>query len=232
MRSRADRYDWELNHVAGRSDQDVAFYLDALPAAPRRVLELGCGTGRVGLRLAAAGCTVVGLDVDREMLMAARGRGLRSVVCADMRRFRLQATFGVVAIPYNSLQLLDDDGDRVACLRSAFGHLAPRGRLAFETTDFLDGLEGGNTGEVLLAHDSGTELWGELVVQGSWALYRRRFVENGEAVEDEVSLQSLTEGDVRRLVAEAGGTVIRDERHGRATRWVALPSGSDLPGGP
>jgi SAM-dependent methyltransferase len=50
-------------------DEDVGFYLSlSRKLAPRKVLELGCGTGRITLPLAQLGFDVVGLDNQSEML--------------------------------------------------------------------------------------------------------------------------------------------------------------------
>ncbi|MBB4267340.1 class I SAM-dependent DNA methyltransferase [Roseospira visakhapatnamensis] len=50
---------------------------DALPDTASRVLDVGCGTGLVGLELRALGYTHVdGLDLCPEMLQAAAGKGL------------------------------------------------------------------------------------------------------------------------------------------------------------
>jgi 2-polyprenyl-3-methyl-5-hydroxy-6-metoxy-1,4-benzoquinol methylase len=40
----------------------VAFYVDLCRAAKGQVLELGCGTGRILIPAAQAGCTITGLD--------------------------------------------------------------------------------------------------------------------------------------------------------------------------
>ncbi len=52
---------------------DIPFYVD-LVAGAGRVLELGCGTGRLLLPLAEAGSQVVGVDASRAMLARARRR--------------------------------------------------------------------------------------------------------------------------------------------------------------
>jgi SAM-dependent methyltransferase len=52
---------------------DIPFYL-GLAAGAARVLELGCGTGRLLLPLAEAGPRVVGVDASRAMLARARQR--------------------------------------------------------------------------------------------------------------------------------------------------------------
>jgi 2-polyprenyl-3-methyl-5-hydroxy-6-metoxy-1,4-benzoquinol methylase len=46
--------------------------LDAMVSRGARILDAGCGPGRVGAELAARGHTVVGVDVDPELIEAAR----------------------------------------------------------------------------------------------------------------------------------------------------------------
>ena len=144
-----------------------------------------------------------------------------------MRRFAFAARFDVVAIPYNGLQLLLDDADRLACVRCAAAHLAPGGVLALEVTDFLDGVT-----SPWVAHEpigSGTVAGRSVVLHGGLdhdmarrvTRYRRRFVIEGRTIDDDVSLYSFPPGGMEDLFARAGlaGTAWR---HGTAvTRWVA-----------
>jgi trans-aconitate methyltransferase len=46
------------------------------PRVGERILDVGCGEGSLTERIVAAGATVVGVDTSREMVAAARGRGL------------------------------------------------------------------------------------------------------------------------------------------------------------
>jgi len=46
--------------------------LDAIVARGARILDAGCGSGRVGAELAARGHTVVGVDADPELIAAAQ----------------------------------------------------------------------------------------------------------------------------------------------------------------
>ena len=67
--------DYDLEHVG--DTEDVQFFCTLITAlAPKRVLELACGNGRVTLPLAEAGAAhdfdVVGLELVPEMLEAAR----------------------------------------------------------------------------------------------------------------------------------------------------------------
>ncbi len=201
MRSRADLYEWELAHVAGRTHQDLGFYSALAHRSHGPVLELGCGTGRLTVPLGA-----VGIDNDPVMLAAARRRGARRLVCADMRSFALAGRFAVVAIPYNGLQLLVDDDDVLACLRSAASHLGAGGALALEVTDFQAGAVTTSAGPELLGSADGVTLHGAVVHDLSRRVttYHRRFQEDGRARVDHVHLRCLRREELELLLLAAG----------------------------
>src|ERR1035437_3957044 len=70
-----EQYDRE--HLA--DDEDIEFYVSlGRKLRPRKVLELGCGTGRITLPLARIGFDVVGLDSQPEMLHKAEEHRLQS----------------------------------------------------------------------------------------------------------------------------------------------------------
>jgi SAM-dependent methyltransferase len=106
-------YDMEMD---GFRD-DLPFYLRHLPAAGQ-VLEIACGTGRVGKAVAVAGREVTGIDISLAMLQTARRREncRNRYVAMDMRRLAFSTSFDAVIIPYNSLNLLTDRQDIHACL--------------------------------------------------------------------------------------------------------------------
>ncbi len=63
----ADRYDGQRAHppeVSARVGKAIA----AITGPDANILELGVGTGRIALPVAAAGCRVVGIDISMEML--------------------------------------------------------------------------------------------------------------------------------------------------------------------
>jgi SAM-dependent methyltransferase len=68
---------------------------DLVATGPRRVLDVGCGTGKVGRLLAARGCEVLGVEPDPRMAALARTHGLQVEVArfedwdAAGRRFDL-----------------------------------------------------------------------------------------------------------------------------------------------
>lgn len=122
---------------------DVAFYVEEAAQAQGRVLELGCGTGRILLPLARAGSTVVGLDNSRQMLarcrakLAAEPAPVRARVelhDQDARDFDLGTQFSLVIAPFRILQHLTTIDDQLRFLAAVARHLAPDGggRFAFD----------------------------------------------------------------------------------------------------
>ena len=134
----ADLYDWVVPY---RDRSDVAFFVDAARNAGGPVLEIGCGTGRVLLPIARAGVEVVGLDLSQQMLAVCREKlqeespAVQSkvqLITADMRRFDLGRTFGLITLPFRPFQHLITIEEQMSCLRSLRGHLAPDGRLILD----------------------------------------------------------------------------------------------------
>jgi len=131
-------YDWENARTLGR--KDVPFWRDVATNSQGRVLELGCGTGRISLPLARAGVSLVGVDRSAHMLARAvrrvealrrkrRGRGRRvRLIRADIRALPFRpALFSTVLAPYGILQSLVRDSDLMATLVSVAGVLKPGG---------------------------------------------------------------------------------------------------------
>lgn len=133
-RSFADVYDaWYDDAPVGAL---VSFLAERLPVGAR-VLELGVGTGRVAIPLAAAGFQVVGLDSSPEMLERLAGKPDGATVttvlgdAAEARRYPPGPFDAVVAV-FNLLLNLTADGAQQACVSAAAEALAPGGALVVE----------------------------------------------------------------------------------------------------
>lgn len=107
-----------------------ARFVHALHVPPARILDAGCGTGRIASALTALGHDVVGVDADGAMIEVARERDdVTRFVHADLATLWLTAqTFDVVVLAGNVVPFLAD-GTLVDVLRRMRAHLAPDGRL-------------------------------------------------------------------------------------------------------
>jgi len=103
----------------------------------RRVLDVGCGTGRHSCRLAARGYSVVGVDRSEDMLRFARARaddeGVDvTFVQSDARSLRLDQSFDGALLMFAVLGYQTADGDVVATLRGIREHLMDGAVLVFD----------------------------------------------------------------------------------------------------
>ncbi|MCY4632570.1 MAG: methyltransferase domain-containing protein [bacterium] len=143
----ADVYDeW----YSGVTDTAACVAAVARLAGGGPVLEMGAGTGRLALPLAAAGADAWALDASQAMLttLVAKPGGERvRPLLGDMARppLRSGAGFSVVLCAFNSLFNLPDAAEQRLCLQAAAGLLAPAGRLIVETSLPGTGHEPGET---------------------------------------------------------------------------------------
>ena len=134
----AELYDFVPRY---RSRSDLEFYLELARQSEGKILELGCGTGRVLLPIAEAGAEIVGIDLSPSML-AQCGEKLKSrpeavqrrvlLVQADITDFELEKKFSTIIIPFRPFQHLLSISAQLACLGCAHRHLQPGGLLAFD----------------------------------------------------------------------------------------------------
>ena len=119
----------------GRDLAGEARFIDALAARESHILDAGCGPGRVGGALAAAGHTVVGVDIDAALIEAARQDHpdptwfTADLADLDLGSHGIEQQFDVIVCAGNVMTFLADD-TRVAVLETMAAHLATDGRAA------------------------------------------------------------------------------------------------------
>jgi SAM-dependent methyltransferase len=109
------------------------------------ILDLGAGTGRVTLDLAAAGHDVTAIDVDAVLLdeLAERAReGGLDVrrITADARTLDVAGSFGLVLAPMQFLQIMGGEAGRATLLKSVAACLKPGGAFAAAISDVDDAI--------------------------------------------------------------------------------------------
>lgn len=120
------------------------FYVDLAKAAGGPVLEIACGTGRIFIPCLQAGVDIEGLDLFEPMLARLRTKaaalGLTPTLYqGDMKDFSLPRRYSLVMITFNAFIHNMTQDDQISCLTRCREHLAPGGRLVFDT--FFPGLE-------------------------------------------------------------------------------------------
>jgi SAM-dependent methyltransferase len=122
-------------------DEDLPFWRAAAARAGSPVLDLGAATGRVAIPLARDGHEVWAFDRSGAMLAELARRLEREpadvrervrLVRGDLAELRLPGAFPLVIVAMNTLQVLIEPADRLACLRGVREHLANGGELAFD----------------------------------------------------------------------------------------------------
>ena len=98
-------------------------------------LELAVGTGRVALPLSARGVDVTGIELSphmAEQLRAKPGADTVPVTVGDMTTTRVEGTFGLVYLVWNTLMNVTTQDDQIAVFANAAAHLQPGGCFVVE----------------------------------------------------------------------------------------------------
>ena len=104
-------------------------------AGSGRALELGIGTGRVALPLARRGVQVHGIDLSKAMverLRAKPGGEEIGVTIGDFATTRVDGSFSLAYLVFNTIGNLTTQEAQVACFRNVAAHLQPGGCFVIE----------------------------------------------------------------------------------------------------
>jgi SAM-dependent methyltransferase len=133
--------DWFAGPVAERYDESTADMpvqpvVDFLaPLAGGGALELAIGTGRIALPLAQRGIRVAGIDLSPDMVAQLRkkpGGDEIPVAMGDYATTRVDGTFSLVYIVFNSISNQTTQDAQVATFENAAAHLEPGGCFVVE----------------------------------------------------------------------------------------------------
>jgi SAM-dependent methyltransferase len=131
----ATRYDEQSADMFEPGAVDPVVEVLARLARGGRALELGVGTGRIALPLAGRGVPVHGIELSRAMAARLRakpgGEGI-GVTIGDFATTKVDGTFSVAYLVFNTIMNLTTQEAQVACFGNVAAHLEPGGCFVIE----------------------------------------------------------------------------------------------------
>ena len=135
--------DWFAGEVAERYDESSGSYFEPAtiaatvgflePLAAGGALELAIGTGRIAVPLAERGVRVAGIDLSPDMVAQLRLKSAEiPVEIGDYATTRIDGTFSLVYIVFNSINNQTAQDGQVATFANAAAHLEPGGCFVVE----------------------------------------------------------------------------------------------------
>jgi ubiquinone/menaquinone biosynthesis C-methylase UbiE len=185
---------------------------------PSRILDMGCGTGRLAVEIASLGHHVTGVDPAPGMIGVARSRpGHESVrwVDGDAETFSLEDRFDLIIMTGHAFQILQTEDAIRTALANLWLHLAPGGCVAFESRT-PEAREWDQWTPELSQQSIDVPGVGQVQIHNSIAreempfvIYNThfRFPEGTERIEP-ATLRFSSKDDIGRLLHEAGFTRI------------------------
>jgi SAM-dependent methyltransferase len=167
----AARYDASSAAMFEPAVVDPAVDFLAALAGGGAALELGIGTGRIALPLAARGVPVHGIDLSAAMvarLRAKPGGEAIGVTVGDFATTRVPGEFALAYLVFNTISNLTTQDAQVACFANVAAHLAPGGCFVIEVG--VPELRRLAPGENMVVFDASDDHWGideyDVVEQG------------------------------------------------------------------
>ena len=208
---------YDAENVWAADDEFFLAFVNERPGS--RVLDLGCGTGRLTLAVAAGGHRVVGIDPDPHSLAAAQQKpGADNVtwVAGTSAQILEKESFDVAILTAHVAQAICNDLAWTQTLDDVHRALVPGGRLAFDSRDpaarAWDRWTRLNTRDVYTLPD-GTivETWIECTPQsdGLVTLTEHRILPGNFEESQVTTLAFRSETTLRDDLAAAGFTVDR-----------------------
>jgi SAM-dependent methyltransferase len=211
--------------------EDVSFYVDEARRATTPVVELGVGTGRIAVPIAAAGIDVIGVDSSERMLNVCRARAADAGVehrldlrLGDLADPPVAEPVKLIICPFRSYLHLRNDPERRRALAAAHRLLLPGGRLVFDV--FRPGAD-----DIAETHGRWLEREPGIFERADWDTSERTLTLSvrGESGAATMQLAWLEPEEWRRLLEETGFAVEacygwfdrRPYRGGEDTAWIA-----------
>lgn len=213
---------------------DVSFYLPQLKHNAERVLELGCGTGRVLVPLAEHCGYIHGIDISGAMLDICREKlkiaeipqNKAAVKVGDICDFSLDDQFDLIIAPFRVFQCLTSEKQICSFFGCVRNHLSPTGRCilnvfkTFRSPDEMEKMWSDETEHLLreIPWDGGKITVSEIrngFQRDPLTIYPKQFIrrfEGDKVVDDaffEITLRCYYPDEFQQLIVNHGFTITR-----------------------
>ena len=104
---------------------------------PKKILEVGCGTGNYTKILLKRGYEVTAIDISEDMLKIARGKCTCKFIEGDIRSVSINDKFDVCIAMFAVMGYITKNSDIIKALNNIHRHLKPNGILIFDVWNGL-----------------------------------------------------------------------------------------------
>ncbi len=129
---------YDLMYKDKNYEKELNFIESLFPNKPRKILELGCGTGNYTKILLEKGYDVLSLDLSEGMLEIARKKVANgNFVQGDIRDFKLDGKYDACLVLFSVLGYITENNDLEKVFQNIKEHLNPGGFLIFDVWNGL-----------------------------------------------------------------------------------------------
>jgi len=128
---------YDISKPIDYTKNDTVYYIERLKKVEGKILELGCGSGRILIPLLQAGIELDGLDNSTAMLASCIRRcnllGLKpKLINREMHDFNLGIQYECIIIPSGTFQLIEGREVALRALEVIYNHLNANGVLILD----------------------------------------------------------------------------------------------------
>lgn len=213
----AERYDADAADLFQPLVVDPVVSFLAELAGDGGAIEFGIGTGRIALPLSQQGVRVHGIDLSPAMIARLRpkpGADRIGVTIGDFATTKLDGTFRLAYLIYNTITNLTTQDEQVACFGNAAAHLEPGGYFVTEVE--VPALQRLPPGETIRAfHLSSAHLGFDEYDIAAQILYSHHYwIRDGERLEVDSAPYRFVWPSELDLMARLAGMTLRERWSG------------------
>lgn len=157
--TKQNEYSWSAKYYDALCNEDVVLedftFYKSFITKESSILELGCGTGRIGIKLGPLVKDYVGLDLSPEMIAVFAEKltdpnNNFTLIVGDMTDYEINKKFDLIIFPFRVFQALASNEQRIKCLALCEKHLKKNGKIIIQMFNpNFDALEKFNTLQTL-----------------------------------------------------------------------------------